>query len=215
MAVYDLEEQEQISQLKAWWEQYGKFITAVAVVVALASVGWQGWNWYQNRQAGEAAGLYFTLESAIESNDAARAREAAGKLIEGFPKSAYASMAALQSATLQFKQGDVRNAQAQLEWVAGNGSDPVLRDVARLRLATVLLEAGEHEQALARLGEAPAGELKPRFEDLRGDIHATAGRPEQARQAYQAALDALAAQAVAGGDTLAEVIRVKFEALEG
>ena len=49
MAVYDLEEQEQISELKAWWAQNGKWITTLAVVAALASVGWQGWQWYQNR----------------------------------------------------------------------------------------------------------------------------------------------------------------------
>ena len=44
MAVYDLEEQEQISELKAWWAQYGNFVVTLAVVAALASVGWQGYR---------------------------------------------------------------------------------------------------------------------------------------------------------------------------
>ncbi len=57
MAVYDPEEQEQISELKAWWAQYGTLVTTLAVVAALASVGWQGWQWYQNRNAAEAGAL--------------------------------------------------------------------------------------------------------------------------------------------------------------
>ena len=66
MAVYDLEEQEQISELKAWWAQYGNLVVTLAVVAALASVGWQAWNWYQNRNAGEAGALYYAVQQAAE-----------------------------------------------------------------------------------------------------------------------------------------------------
>ena len=81
MAVYDLEEQEQISELKAWWAQYGNFIVTLAVVAALASVGWQAWNWYQNRNAAEAGALYYAVQQAVEKNEPQKAREAAGRLV--------------------------------------------------------------------------------------------------------------------------------------
>ena len=70
MAVYDLEEQEQISELKAWWAQYGNFVVTLALVAALTSVGWQAWNWYQNRNAGEAGArrdVLFRTQPALRS----------------------------------------------------------------------------------------------------------------------------------------------------
>lgn len=214
MAVYDLEEQEQLSQIKAWWEQYGKFVTALALTAALASVGWQGLNWYQNKQANEAGGLYYTVQRAVQEGDAGRAREAAGQIIERHGKSAYAEMAALMSATAQFAAGDHRNARAHLEWLRNNTKDPVLKDIARLRLATVMLAEGAHADALAQLEGAPAPSLTARFEDLRGDILATQGQYAPAAAAYRAALDALAAPGSDGADALIDVIRVKLESLE-
>lgn len=215
MAVYDLEEQEQISELKAWWARYGNFVTAIAVAAALASVGWQGLQYYKNRQAGEAGALYFALEQAMINGDAQKTREAAGQLIEKFPSTAYAEMGALASAGVQVEKGDAKNARAQLEWLLAKGSDPALKDIARLRLASLLLDEGAFDQALAQLANAPAPALKARFEDLRGDVLAASGKPAEARSAYQAALDALAADADEGGETLREVIRVKQQALEG
>lgn len=214
MAVYDLEEQEQISQIKAWWEQYGKYVTALAVTAAVASVGWQGFQWYQNKQANEAGGLYFAVQRAVEDGDAARAREATGQIIERHGKSAYAEMAALMSASAQFAAGDFRNARAHLEWLRTTTQDPVLRDIARLRLATVMLAEGAHAEALAQIEAAPAPSLAARFADLRGDILAEQGQVDQAATAYRAAIEALAAQPTDGADTLIDVIRVKLESLE-
>ncbi len=213
MAVYDLEEQEQISELKAWWAQNGKWITTLAVVAALASVGWQGWQWYQNRQAAEAGALYFAVQQAAEANDPKKVREAAGALIGQHGGSVYAQLAALSSAGVQYAAGELDNARSQLEWAAEQGRDPALADLARLRLAAVLLEQGAHDEALARLQAAKVAGNQPRFDDLRGDVLAAQGKPAEARAAYQAAVDALAS----GGEQavmLREVIRVKLESLE-
>ncbi len=215
MAVYDLEEQEQISQLKAWWEQYGRLVTAIAVVAALTSVGWQAYNWYRNNQAAEAGALFYAVQVAVESGDAARTRESAGQLIERFPGSAYADLGAMLSASMQFAQGEAKNARTQLDWLVANGRDPVMRDLARLRLAAVLLEEGSRAEALAALEKPPVAGLSSRFDDLRGDILSLDGKPVEARKAYQSALEALAREGVAAGDALYEVIRVKSESLEG
>lgn len=214
MAVYDLEEQEQISELKAWWAQYGKLVTAALFAAAVASVGWQGWQWYQNRNAVEAGALYFGLQQAVEQQDAQKTRDVAGRLIGEYGSTAYAQLGALLSASVQFAAKDLDNARAQLEWAAEKGKDPALRDLARLRLAVVMLQQGQADQALARLSPAPAGSYKSRFEDLSGDILASQGKAAEARAAYQSAIDALGG----AGDEAAtqrQVLRIKLESLEG
>lgn len=215
MAVYNLEEQEQISEIKAWWDQYGKLVTTIAVAAAVSAVGWQGWKWHQNKQAAEAGAIYFALQQAAESGDAARTREAAGQLIERFSGTIYADFAALTSSSVQFSSGDARNARAHLEWLSQKGADPVMRDLARLRLATILLDEGAYAEALNQLQAAPVDSLRARFDDLRGDVLLAEGKHEQARAAYDAALRALVAQGVQPGDTLYEVIQVKSDAVEG
>ncbi len=214
MAVYDLEEQEQISELKAWWTQYGNLVTTLATIAALAAVGWQGWQWYQNRNAAEASAMYFAVEQAVERQDAQRARDAAGQLIDKQGGTTYAQLGALLAAGLQFDKGELDNARLQLEWAADKGKDPALRDLARLRLAAVLLQKGELGGALAKLEPAPVAAYKARFADLRGDVLAAQGKPAEARAAYQAAIDALSA-GDGQGTTLREVVRLKLESLEG
>ena len=46
----DLEEQEQLDELKTWWKVYGNLVTAIVVALALAVLAWQGWNWWQRQQ---------------------------------------------------------------------------------------------------------------------------------------------------------------------
>ena len=92
MAVYDLEEQEQLAELKTWWNQYGNLVTSVALVVALAVASWQGWNWWQRDQAAQASAVYGGLQVAANQRDAKRTRELAGDLIDKFPRTAYAAM---------------------------------------------------------------------------------------------------------------------------
>ncbi|NMG01726.1 YfgM family protein [Azoarcus taiwanensis] len=214
MAVYDLEEQEQLSKIKAWWEEYGNFVTGIAVAAAIASVSWQGYSWYQNKQAHEAGSLYFLVQQAVEQGDTARAREATGQIIERHGKSPYAAMAALKSAGLQFEAGDYQNSRAHLEWLKRQADNPVLVEIATLRLATVRLAEGDADGALAELSSVTPGALKARFEDLRGDILSLKGDKEQAIVAYRSALEAFAASPAEGADALREVTRIKLESLE-
>ncbi|MDY0072996.1 MAG: tetratricopeptide repeat protein [Thauera sp.] len=214
MAVYDLEEQEQISALKAWWEQYGNLVVGLISALALASVGWQGWQWYQNRQAGEAGGVYFLVQQAAESGQVQLARDNAGRLISDYPRTSYAQLGALLAAGVQVRAGELDNAQAQLSWAAEEGKDAALRDLARLRLAALLLQKGEHDAALARLQAEPAAAFAARFADLRGDVYAAQGKAGEARQAWQGALDAIS-PADERSFAIREIVRIKLDALEG
>lgn len=198
MAVYDLEEQEQLDELKTWWKQYGNLVTAIVVAAALAVLAWQGWNWWQRTQAADASALYMGVQRAAAQNDAKRARELAGELIDKYSLTAYAGMAAMLSGKVQAESGDVKTAKAQLQWAADNAKDPALRDLARLRLAVLLLDEKAHDEALKLIaGEPAAASFASRFGEVRGDILAEQGKVAEARAAYEAALAKLAQD---GGD---------------
>jgi predicted negative regulator of RcsB-dependent stress response len=194
MAVYDLEEQEQLDELKAWWRQYGNLVTTALTVVALALAGWQGWNWWQRAQHSEAAAIYGSLQEAAAQHDAKRARELAGMLIDQYGRTKYASMGALLSARAQVDGGDAKSAKLQLEWAADKSGDPALKELARLRLVGVLLDEKAYDDALARLSAAPAEGFEARYHDLRGDVLQAQGKSAEAQQSYAAAVAALDGQ---------------------
>ncbi|MBT9496708.1 MULTISPECIES: tetratricopeptide repeat protein [Zoogloea] len=213
MAAFDLEEQEQISQIKGWWEQYGKLVTALAVVAALASVGWQGLNWYRGKQGSEASVLYDAVQRAAVERNAQKAREAAGALIEKYSGTAYADMAALLSAKVQSEAGDLKNARVPLAWAAEKANDPALRGLARLRLATVMLDEKAYDEALAQVQTPPDESFAARYADLKGDILVAQGKPAEARVAYTAAVEALATATKPEAVTLREIAQAKLDAV--
>jgi predicted negative regulator of RcsB-dependent stress response len=219
MAAYDLEEQEQISELKTWWKMYGNLVTAALLVVSVVVVGWQGWNWYQRKQAAGASSVYAAMQKAAMERDAKRVREAVGELTEMYPGTAYAALAALTSARMQFESGDLKNARAQLQWVAEKARDRELRDLGRLRLAHVMFDGRALDEALRLLGEEPLPAFEARFGELKGDILAAQGKMAEARAAYRdamARLDAVEkAQASLGGrDTqYRDLLQTKLDSL--
>src|SRR5687767_15567520 len=152
----DLEEQEQLAELKAWWKQHGGLITAVILAVALGFAGWQGWRWYQANQAAQASVLYDTVAKAAQSNDAKALRDASGSLVETYPRTLYASMGALVAARYYFDRNDLKSAKAQLQWVIDRSASDDFRDLARLRLAAVLLDEKAYDEALKLLDAKPA-----------------------------------------------------------
>ena len=188
MATYDLEEQEQISELKTWWKMYGNLVTAVLLAVSAGAVGWQAWSWYQRTQAAEASVIYAAVQKGAMERDPKRVREAAGELTEKYPGTAYAAMAALPSARMQIDAGDLKTARAQLQWVAEKARDRDLRDLGRLRLAHVLFDDKALDEALKLLADEPVPAFAARFGELKGDILVAQGKHAEAKAAYQAAL---------------------------
>ena len=188
MAVYDLEEQEKIDDLKAWWQQYGKYVTAAVTAVAIVVIGVQGWRWYQRTQAEQAGVLYQAVSQAARDKDLAKAKDPATQIVDRFGGTAYAPRAALLYAKLLYDSGDKAGARAQLQWVIDHAGEDELKSVARFRLAQVMLDDKQFDDALrtldAKTDEAFAGV----YADLRGDILAESGKAAEARAAYQAAL---------------------------
>ena len=217
MATFDLEEQEQISELKTWWRMHGNRVTTGLLVAVVALAGWQFWSWYQRSQAQQAGAIYAMVQGAAAEHNAKKAREAAGELIEKYPGTAYAALAALTSARLQFDAGDLKSAKAQLQWVVDKARDAELRDLARLRLAHVLFDEKAADDALKLLGEEPLAAYAPRFAELKGDILAAQGKKAEARAAYQAALAKLDEAKAAGAPRreagYRDLLQIKADAL--
>src|SRR3954465_14747521 len=166
----DLEEQEQVEELKAWWKLHGGLITAFIVAVALGFAGWQGWRWYQASQSGHASALYETVTKAAQANDAKALRDAAGTLVESYPRTLYASMGALVAARYYFDRNDLKTAKAQLQWVIDHSPSDDFKDLARLRLAAVLLDEKAYDEALKVLEAKAAEAYEAQYAALRGDI---------------------------------------------
>lgn len=188
MATYDLDEQERLDELKAWWKRWGSLMMiGLAVVIAVAA-GWRYWQNHVVTQSLEAATVYEQLTQSLAANDAKTAREAGTMLIDQYKDTAYAPRAALLLAKLNVGAKDLKSAQAQLEWAAANSKEPAVRDLARLRLAGVELDQKQYDAALKTLSATHSDAFAPRFDDLRGDVLLAQEKPAEARAAYQAAL---------------------------
>ena len=207
----DLEEQEQVAELKAWWTQYGNLIVSAVTAAAIAFAGWQAWRWYERSQTSQAGALYDTLARAGQAGDAKALRDASGALLENYPRTLYASMGALTAARFYFDRRDLKNAKAQLQWVVENARQGEFRDLARLRLAAVLLDEKAFDDALKLLDEKHDAAFDAQYAAAKGDVLVAKNQAAEARVAYRLALD----KAGAGNTAFRESVRMRLEALGG
>ena len=187
--AYDLQEQEQLATFKAWWDKYGNFILAVVTLALLAVAAWNGWRWYERREAAAASVVYEQVMKALAENNGARVKELTGTLIQNHGRTVFAAMAALHAAKVNHEANDLPAARSQLQWVIDKSGHEEFTLLARVRLAGVLLDEKNHDEALKVL----AGEVPPAhqtaFADRRGDVLLAQGKPAEARSAWQQALD--------------------------
>ena len=207
----DLEEQEQLAALKGWWKDNGNLVLGLIAAVAFSVAAWQGWNLYQRTQALQASALYETLWKAIRTSDAKAVRDAGGALAESYPRTLYASMGALASARFYFDRNDVKAAKAQLQWVIDRSSSDELRDIARLRLAALLLDEKAHDEALVQLEAGHGAPFAAPFAALKGDVLVAKGRSAEAKAAYTLALE----KAEKGNDAFRASVQLRLDALGG
>ncbi|MFZ6644253.1 YfgM family protein [Undibacterium sp. TJN25] len=187
--AYDLEEQEQLDTLKAWWKQYGNLVTWLLIICLTAFAGWTYWNNYQSGQALQASQLYEELQKAAQAKDNAKVQRAAGDLIDKFGKTAYAPMAALSAAKSAFDANDLKAAKARLQWVVDQSGSDEYKALAGIRLAGIALDEKAYDEGLKLLaGDFPA-EFAGEVADRKGDIYTAQNKMTEARTAYQTALE--------------------------
>lgn len=207
----DLEEQEQVAELKAWWKQHGARVTAMILAVAVGFAGWVALRSYSQSQAMEASVLYEAVSKAAQADDPKVLRDASGTLVESYSGTAYASMGTLLAARYYFDRNDQKNAKAQLQWVIEHGFSEDFKDLARLRLASVLLDEKAYDEALKALEAKPAAAYEAQYAALRGDILVAKNQAAEAKAAYKLALEKADKQS----GPFQESVRMRLEALGG
>ncbi|MEJ0004299.1 MAG: tetratricopeptide repeat protein [Pararobbsia sp.] len=205
------EEQETLDELKAWWARWGNGITWVVLILLLIAAGYNGWNYWQRQQTGKASELYETVQQTLAAGDKDRIRAIAQRMEDDYGRSPYAQMTALQAAKTLYLASDKDGAKVQLQWAIDHAKDDEYRQIAKLRLAGVLLDEKSYDVGLRLLADAPPAPFQGLFADRRGDLLAAQGKRDDARAAYKVALASM-------GDNEAsqkQLIQFKLDALGG
>ncbi len=188
----DLEEQEQLDSLKHFWNRWGNLITWALIVVFGAFAAWNGWQYWQRHQAANASALYDEVDRAVVAGDTARVQQALKDVQDKFGGTVYAQQAALLAAKVLAEQGRADEARAALQWAAGKSTDAGLQAVAKLRLASLLVENKAYDDALKQLDGMPRS-FEALAADRRGDIFNLQGKKDEARAEYTKAWNAMPA----------------------
>ena len=188
---YDLEEQEQLAQLKHFWAKYGNLITWVLIAVLGGYAAWNGWQYWQRKSATEAAALYDELERAAQASDLDKVKRVWSDMQQQVAGTAQAHHAGLLAARSLQDTGDTAGARQALELVLNKSDDVALQSVARLRLAALEMAAEQHDAALRWLDSGIAPEFAALADDRRGDVLLAKGQADDAGQAYRKAWDAM------------------------
>ena len=182
-------EEQELEALKEWWQEYGRTIV-VGVVIGLGG------------QAEKASMFYQRL-----IGDAARDRhQAVGKqaasLADEFSNSGYAALAALLAAKSAYAENDLEGAKRQLAWMISQPAESSFKDIARIRLARLLIQENNLDEALSTLNGIDDDAFSATANEIRGDIRYLEGDMVGARTAYQKALT---------GDTIPGAMRSRVQ----
>ncbi|MEO8156730.1 MAG: tetratricopeptide repeat protein [Betaproteobacteria bacterium] len=208
--AFDLEEQEQIAELKQFWKQYGTLIVTLAVAALLAFAGTQGWRYYKNSQSGQASALFVKFGEALRKNDVKEVRALGKQVMDGYASTAYGPATALLLAKTNYENGDPAGAAEQLQWVIDKAKDLETAEVARLRLASIRLDEKNYDDALKLLEAKHGAAMETLYADLRGDVLVAQGKVAEARAAYK-----LAIEKSLPNSTYRSVVQIKLDALGG
>ena len=206
----DLEEQEQIDEAKAWWNQHGNKVIWGVTAFLLVAAGWRAWDHWSHKQGYEASALFDKALQSETMGDAKTAKAAAAQIMDNHARSAYATPAAWLSARLSLDSGDAKSAMAQYQFALDHASDDGVAQLARLRLAGVRLDAKDPAGALKLL----EGPFDPAFQglaaQLKGDVLTAMNKPVEAKAAYKEAIEKL-------GDKspLKSMVEIRLDALGG
>ena len=180
----DLEEQEQLDQLKAFWKRYGNLLTWVLIVVLGGFAAWNGWALYQRDQASKSSAMFDQLDKAVQAGDADQAGRVFADMKERYPRTAFTEQGGLLAAKVQVEKGKADAALETLAWVGANATEVEYQTVAKLRAAGILLDQKKYDEALKQLDGATAPDFAALVADRRGDTLLAQGKKDDAKAAY-------------------------------
>ena len=191
--AYDLEEQEQLDEFKAWWKKNGSMATNLVLAALVAYSAWQGYNYFQNKKSVEASTLYQTMLTT-DVTKVGEIKAQSAKLMESFDGTPYAGRAAVYAAKANFAANDSKSAKSQLEWAIKNAKESAVKAIASLQLAGILFEEKNYDEAnkvLAAITDKGYEGLKA---NMQGDVLLAQGKQAEAKKAYATALENLDVQ---------------------
>ncbi len=192
MSVY-LTEEEQIEVIKKWWKKYGNHVLTAIIIILLAFTGWRWWQARHYKILTQASAAYESMLSSVASNDPTGVTAEANTIISNYPATNYASLARLMLARQAVYANAYKKAEQQLQTVVAKGDDQAIKQIARVRLARLLLAEKQPQQALTILQTVNAPSFLPLIEEVRGDIYLAMGNKTQARTEYSQAMTKLSA----------------------
>lgn len=186
----DLEEQEQLDDLKAFWKQWGNFITILLTLALAAFAGWNIYQRWQQNQATQAAALFDEVERTAVAGDLPKLDRVFADMKDKYPNTSFAQQAGLVAARVFFEGAKPDQAKAALIWVAEKSSDNGYQAIAKLRLASVLVESAAYDDALKLLSGSFPAEFSALVSDRIGDIYMLQGKKTEARAEFEKAYKA-------------------------
>lgn len=204
----DLEQEEQLDAIKGFWAENKRWIVPLITLALLAAAGFNGFNWWKERQAVKATEALVALENALKEQSLDKAKVAYKVLADDFASTTQAALGGLQMAKVLVSSGDLPAARDALAHVAKNGADE-FSWVAKIRMAGVMLDENNAKGALDILSGTPSKEFAPLVNDRKGDVYAALGNLEEARAAWKLAADALTA-----GSPTRELVLRKLQSVD-
>lgn len=180
----DLEEQEQLDELKHFWKQYGHVITWILIAVMGGYAAWNGYQYWQKQQSAKAAALFDEVERASASGDPAKLERAWGEMKDRFPSTTYAAQSALLAGKTLQQNEKLDAASAALKWAAENASDDASAQLARLRLANLQIQQKAYEEASKTLSKPFSPAFAGLAADIQGDLLMAQNKSQEAVKAY-------------------------------
>ena len=183
----DLEEQEQLDELKHFWRRWGDLISWVLIAVLAGYAAWMSWQYWANKQAAQSSALYDTVERAAQAGDMALLDRSVADIKDKFASTTFAQQAALLAARVYQDKDRTADAKSQLAWVVEKAPDEGYQALARLRLAGLLMEEKAFDPARAQLSAKTPAAFEPLMADRMGDIDMLQGNAAEAVKHYQKA----------------------------
>jgi len=203
-------EEEQVEDLKRWWEKNGKFVIIAGIVIVASLVGRQAWNNFQVASLSKASAQYQTLMEELNNNQIDSVVQRAQTLEQSSADLIYSVLAALAAAKAHVEKGDNQAAAEQLQWALENAKTDKLKHIVRIRLAKVLIAQGKLDEALTHATFPQQGVFSSQYSVVKGDIYTKKSEIGSAKTAYQAALNDTSL-----GQQMRNFVQVKLDDLGG
>jgi predicted negative regulator of RcsB-dependent stress response len=185
-----LQDYERLAQFKKWYKKYGNWAFVIVIAALLAIVAWQYWHHQQDKNAERASGIYAQMMTNVSSGNWETIEPAANELIKNYSATPYAKIAAFTLAQHAVKNNNLEEAAKWLRWVVGYSQQPMLSQLARLRLANVLISLNKAQEALDVV--TPAEQMYPaQTSAVRAQAYLALDKKAQARTELLKAIEAM------------------------